>query len=117
MSKTTTCNVRGKLEAIISEQIERLLASGLLNHEKVELIMLKLSENNLLPNQIESDICKELKKICMLKYDIAIEGSKRLNGFGWSEEHIKSHIKKLMKSKLAASSTIIRTICSDQIIL
>ena len=113
-TKTPECDVKGKLDAIMTEQIARLMASGSLSHAKVEESMNQLRMQRLLPNQIESDICKELKNICQLKYETAIPGSKRMNGFGWSEEHMKSHMKKLMKSKLAATATVLRIACSSK---
>ena len=105
---TFECDVKGKLEAILSEQISRLLSCGSISSATAIKITDTLRENNLLPEQIEIILCKELKNICSQKYDVAMPSSSRLNGFGWSESHLKEHMKRLLKTKLAEIATVLR---------
>jgi hypothetical protein len=112
-SSVNRCDVRSKLEAILSEQITRLLKSGMIQNHHVLEAMTVLRSKRLLPDQIESDICKELKKISLLRYDIAMPSSQRANGFGWSLEHMKSHMQKMLKCKIEEVSTILRVVSSE----
>lgn len=105
---TFECDVKGKLEAILSEQLSRLLACGSITSSTALKITDALRENELLPDQIEHTLCKELKNICSQRYDTAMPSSSRLNGFGWSESHLKEHMKRLLKSKLAEIATVLR---------
>jgi hypothetical protein len=109
MEEQVECDVRGKLEAILSEQVSRLLISGSSTKEGIEMAMKKLRNERLLPEQIESDICKEIKIICTMRHDEAMPNSSRLDGFGWSQNHLKEHMKRMLKSKLEATASILRT--------
>jgi hypothetical protein len=44
------CNIRGKLNEILDEQIKRLVAFGIKTEEDVENAMKKLEKNRLLPD-------------------------------------------------------------------
>jgi hypothetical protein len=101
-------NIKGKLEAILAEQMARLIASGSINNKGAEDIMKRLRTERLMPDQIELDICIELKKTCMIKMEEAITTSTRFGGLGWSEGHIKDHMKRCMKEKMDAFASIIR---------
>lgn len=103
------CNVRGKLEEILSEQCSRLLASGSLDDRSIKSALQELSKKRLTPELIEEDLCKELKLICSYRYDCAMLSSNRLEGFGWSLEHMKKHMKRVLKSKMNSISTVFRT--------
>ena len=106
------CNVRGKLEAILAEQIARLLSCGLITSPVVIEITDTLRAQHLLPEQIESTLCAELKLICSQRYETAMPESTRFNGFGWSESHLKEHMRRLLKSKLSETATVLRTLSS-----
>lgn len=110
MEKTPSfeCNVKGKLEAILAEQISRLLSCGSIKPEVVNDITKDLRDQNLLPEQIESSLCTELKLICTKRYDTIMQDSDRLNGFGWSDAHIKVHMQRLLKTKLSEVASVLR---------
>lgn len=101
-------NIRGKLESILAEQMARLIASGSIDTVGAEDIMKRLRKESLMPEQIERDICIELKKTCMIKMEEAVATSSRFGGLGWSEGHIKDHMKRCMKEKMDAFTSIIR---------
>jgi hypothetical protein len=109
MEEHVECDVRGKLDAILSEQVSRLLISGSSTKEGIEKAMQKLREERLLPEQIESDLCREIKIICSMRHDEAMPNSSRLDGFGWSQNHMKEHMKRMLKGKLEATASILRT--------
>jgi len=102
------CDVRGKLEAILAEQVSRLLASGSKSAKDIECAMSTLREENLMPDQIERSLCTELKLVCSQKYDEALRTSTRLNGLGWSEGHIKDHMRRFLKEKIDATTAVLR---------
>ena len=103
------CEILQKLELMLSEQIIRLLASDMITTQKALVSMKKLSESRLLPKQIEEDLCKELRNISLLRYPDSLMGSTRKNGFGWSENHMKEHMRRMLKTKLSAVEFILRT--------
>ena len=107
------CNVRGRLEAILSEQISRLLSSGSIGCDDTRGIMETLKMQRLLPDQLEQDLCTEIQSICAQKFDEAIPTSSRLNGFGWSEGHLKKHMRRLLESKLSETATVLRTFVNN----
>ena len=109
MEERIECDVRGKLELILSEQVSRLIISGSSTNEGIELAMRTLKDHRLLPEQIESDLCKEIKIICTIRHDEAMPNSSRLDGFGWSQNHLKEHMKRMLKGKLEATASILRT--------
>ena len=73
----------------------------------------QLRSERLLPDQIETDLCKELKTICTMRHDEIMPSSSRLGGFGWSQNHMKEHMRRLLKSKLVAIASILRCIKSQ----
>ena len=103
------CEIVQKIELILAEQITRLLASEKITAAKASESMKKLSESRLLPKQIEEDLCKELRNISLLRYSEALQGSSRKNGLGWSENHMKEHMRRLLKTKLTAVEFILRS--------
>jgi hypothetical protein len=103
------CDIVQKIELILAEQVTRLLASDMMTSKSASESMLKLSESRLLPKQIEEDLCKELRNISLLRYTDALQGSTRKNGFGWSENHMKEHMRRLLKTKLSAIEFILRS--------
>ena len=102
------CDVRGKLEAILAEQMSRLLASGSKSAKNIEEAMEQLRKDDLMPEQVEKAICRELKVVCCQRYDEALRTSTRLNGFGWSEGHIKDHMRRFLKEKIDATTAVLR---------
>lgn len=113
MEEIVECDVRGKLNAILTEQVSRLLISGSSTPQGVQSAMDQLRSERLLPDQIETDLCKELKTICTMRHDEIMPSSSRLGGFGWSQNHMKEHMRRLLKSKLVAIASILRCIKSQ----
>jgi len=102
-------DVRGTLETILAEQISRLLLSGNANLQEVEDIQASLKKHKLMPDQIECDLTKELATACNFKYDDIVQTSNRLDGYGWSVQHLQEHMERMLKQKLQQISTILRT--------
>lgn len=102
-------DIRGTLEIILSEQIQRLLASKTIKTFDVDKITENLIACRLMPDMIEEDLAKELKLICTSTYDNVFSTSNRLGGFGWSLNHMQQHMTRILKLKLQHSSTILRT--------
>ena len=102
------CDIRGKLEAILAEQVSRLLASGSKTSKDIESAMIQLRSEGLMPEQIERAVCAELKIVCSQRYDEALQTSTRMNGFGWSIGHIKEHMRRFMKQKMDATTAALR---------
>ena len=102
-------DVRGTLETILAEQISRLLMSGNANLQEVEDIQIALKKHRLMPEQIECDLAKELSDACSFKYDDIVQTSNRLDGYGWSVQHLQEHMERMLKQKLQQLSTILRT--------
>ena len=105
----STTDVRGQIEAILGEHVSRLLASGHLLKSEIDDLTAALRESKLLPDQIEADLAEELKSLCNLRYEIANAESRRLDGFGWSVNHMQQHMERFMKSKLEQMGTVLRT--------
>jgi hypothetical protein len=103
------CNVRGKLEAILAEHVSRMLASGAASSKDIVSAMDLLRLKRLMPENVESDLCKELKNICTRRFEQAMPESNRLDGFGWSKAHIKEHMKRMLTAKLQEITTILRS--------
>jgi hypothetical protein len=87
------CNVRGKIEALLAEQISRLTSSGIKTRDDIMQALKQLNEDQLMPIQIERDLCKEIKSSCKQK---------------WSVTHTQDHVARLLKNKLAELFTILR---------
>jgi hypothetical protein len=102
------CDVRGSLTNILSEQISRLVYSGSLTKEGVKDVMNELHENGLMPEQIDLSLAKELRILCVYKYDDIMPSSNRLGGWGISMERIQTQMERLLKVKLGEISTILR---------
>jgi hypothetical protein len=105
----STVDVRGLLENILGEQISRLLASKHVDKSEIDDLTRALKESQLLPDQIEEDLAKELSSICNLRYEMANSASHRLQGFGWSVKHMQEHMERVLKSKLEHLGTVLRT--------
>ena len=110
-------DIKGMLENILSEQINRLLMSGSLNEKEAATIMENLQKEKLMPEQIEMDLAKELKKISCYRYDDCVSSSNRLGGFGWSLMHMQEHMSRYLKLKLQQSSTVLRTVLKSKKLL
>jgi hypothetical protein len=93
------CNVRGKIEALLAEQISRLTSSGIKTREDIMHALKRLNDDQLMPNQIERDLCKEIKSSCKQK---------------WSVVHTQDHVARLLKSKLSELFTILRNTESNK---
>lgn len=102
-------NIRGKLSEILDEQIKRLVAFGIKSEKDVDNAMNELGKNRLLPDQVETDLCKELKLICLKKYEDVKPLSTRLDGFGWSVAHIQDHMDRMLKTKLQEIFIILKS--------
>ena len=103
------CNIRSKLNEILDEQIKRLVAFGIKTEEDVKFAKKELRKHRLLPDQLETDLCKELKLICLKKYEDSKPLSTRLDGFGWSVAHIQDHMERMLKTKLQEIFIILKS--------
>jgi len=106
---TESCEIRSTLEAILAEQISRLITTANLTEHQTDEIMKTLKDARLLPDLIERDLCKELKSVCSIRFDSPNASSTRFSGLGWSLPHINLHMKRLLTKKMAAVSTILRS--------
>jgi biopolymer transport protein ExbB/TolQ len=109
LTMESTVDVRGLLENILGEQISRLLASKHIDKSEIDDLTRALKDSQLLPEQIEEDLAKELSSICNLRYESANAASHRLQGFGWSLQHMQEHMERVLKSKLEHLGTVLRT--------
>jgi hypothetical protein len=58
---------------------------------------------------MEIDLCKELKLICLKKYEDSKPLSTRFDGFGWSVGHVQDHMDRMLKTKLQEIFIILKS--------
>lgn len=102
------CDVAGKLAAVLSEQIRRLTESSIMSAEDSLRAFAELREKKLTPEAVEQTLWLELKTICSVKHQ-KIADSKRRGGYGFTLDHIKEHMRALLKRELDRTAAVLRT--------
>jgi hypothetical protein len=102
------CNVRANLENLLDEQMNRIVADGSIDKENFDEIMQDLRDNQLMPDQLDSELASKLKELCMWKNE-EVSKSPRLDGYGLSVEYITTVMDRLLKAKLSELATVLRT--------
>jgi len=101
------CSVRVNLENLLDEQMNRIVADGTVDKEDFDDIMRDLKDNNLMPDQLDSELAAKLKELCTWK-NAEVSKSNRLEGYGMSIEYITTVMDRLLKSRLSEVATILR---------
>ena len=68
-----------------------------------------LKARDLDPESIDAALCKELKLVLAIQYEEPI-GSSRLNGHGWSVNHVKEHMRRALRLKLQEVSEVVQDV-------
>lgn len=101
--------MRGCYDALLSEQVSRLVLSAQLRSSQIHALYKALGEARLMPAMVSEDLAEELARICGSRYDEPKKESSRLRGFGWTHLHLATHMDRALRGKLAALATVLRT--------
>ena len=81
--------------------------------ECIRIVLEALTSKNLDPQSIDAALCKELKMVLGIQYDEPI-GSSRLNGHGWSVNHVKEHMRRALRLKLQEVSEVVQDVLASE---
>jgi hypothetical protein len=98
-----------KLKTLQEAQIRRLQDKK--GHDGVEQYHVELVTSRLTPKDIAQACWTELKRVSLLKYDddtCLSVSSNRLDGVGWSSQHIKNHMDRFLKERMEQQNELFR---------
>lgn len=98
---------------LFDTQKERMLSNG--SSERVTAVFEFLERRSLDAFSIDMACCQELKRVLNHRYETTFAASGRLDGRGWSQNHIAAHMERFLRNKLRNASAVMRAaVCSDE---